>query len=499
MRRAVVVTMLLACATVHAQEPKVQPRVIDKDTTWTGAVTVDAPVHVTRATLTLAPGAVVTFKEGGVIDLGRGAGLSAVGTAEQPIRFVGENTGQVRGVGWGGTFEHVEVTGVGIADQHKRSWWLSCATGEGGITLRHCRITRSGGVTVALGGGPFEMTGCDFRECNQGIGVRGKGKALVASNTLSPGDVSVSGGIDAVVRDNVLLRGTISGWQTEKLVVEGNYVHQPEPKGSYGLLRTVGVIRNNVVRGGSWVTAQIGGEITGNVFVSLPHEEARKKEGGFDRNCTHEHICGLAPNATVTRNIFVGASYGAIMGIGDGTCSGAVIRNNTFDMRGSGHALYLNHLPKTDPKDVVVRNNLFVRSGSVLSEKPVDDTFSYLDYNLWSRSGLDKRYGRFQKIVIAGKKPGEAGFGGHDVPSFGRDGEQPAPEAVVENPTVEFPFTDEDLLARRHTVAEVLKVYRDAYAPKAGSPAIDAGDPADRDDPEVKDGKPDIGAVEAVN
>ena len=64
------------------------------------------------------------------------------------------------------------------------------------------------------------------------------------------------------------------------------------------------------------------------------------------------------------------------------------------------------------------------------------------------------------------------------------------------NPNVAFPFTDDEMLSRKHTVAEVLKHYSDAYTLKAGSPAIDAGDPADKNDPAVKDGKPDIGAIE---
>ena len=43
-----------------------------------------------------------------------------------------------------------------------------------------------------------------------------------------------------------------------------------------------------------------------------------------------------------------------------------------------------------------------------------------------------------------------------------------------------------------NVVTQVLKHYHSAYALKADSPAIDAGDPV------VKDGKPDIGAVEFV-
>ena len=86
--------------------------------------------------------------------------------------------------------------------------------------------------------------------------------------------------------------------------------------------------------------------------------------------------------------------------------------------------------------------------------------------------------------------------GGNDVPAFAERKTVLPPKSIVVNPDVKFPFTDEEMLARKHTIAEVLKVYRDAYALKADSPAINAGDPADKDDPTVKDGKPDIGALE---
>ncbi len=52
------------------------------------------------------------------------------------------------------------------------------------------------------------------------------------------------------------------------------------------------------------------------------------------------------------------------------------------------------------------------------------------------------------------------------------------------------------MLARKHTLKECLELYRKAYSLKAGSPAIDAGSPEDGGDPEVKDGKCDIRAIE---
>jgi hypothetical protein len=56
-------------------------------------------------------------------------------------------------------------------------------------------------------------------------------------------------------------------------------------------------------------------------------------------------------------------------------------------------------------------------------------------------------------------------------------------------PTV-FPFADQDVISGAVNVCQILAFYRGIYTPKAGSPAIDNGDPADGDGA-------DIGAVGA--
>ena len=489
-----VTLMLVLTALVSGVRAQPAETVITADTTWSGEVTVEGTVQVHKGTLTIEPGTHVTFKPGGVLSVRPEAALIARGTEVKPIRLVSqEKTGIITGRQCRILLERCEITGMGVADRNKHVWWLDASAGDKGIAVRDCKLTGSGGVSIRLKG-PFEMTDCDIRGSRGSIKVSNKGRALVARNTIDGSGISIGKDVDGVVRENVVIRGTISGWKTKDLLIEHNYVHRPGPKGSRGVHGAVGTIRGNVVRGGSWVTSFIGGEITGTVFISLPHEHVEKTPGGFDRNCTHEHICGLVPKSKVVRNIFVGASYGAIMGIGHGTVSDSVIRNNTFDMRGRGNALYLNHLPKSAPKNVVVRSNIFMRAGTVNDEKGITDSMSYVDYNLWSACGLKR--GRFRKVTMTGKKEGDPGFGGRDVPPYAERKKALPPETVVVDPDVKFPFTDEDMLARKHSVVEVLKHYRDAYTLKAGSPAINAGDPADKTDPAVTDGKLDIGAIE---
>ena len=479
-----------------APAPAPKPVKITADTQWSGEVSVESDVQVDSGTLTVAPGTKVTLKPAGKIIVGANGALVAKGTAEKPVEITGDGCGLIKTVRGKMELERCRITGVRNTSGN-RSLMLDALVGKPGVAIRDCRIESCGGMYASFDGGAFEVSGCDIRKGdpgeNNGISTYGAGSLLFERNTVEGTSVGAGSGADAVIRENVIIDGTLSAWKPAKLLAERNYVHRPKPGGTYATRTLTGVTRDNVFRGGSWVSAQMGGELVGNVLISLPHENIGGP-GDYDKSCTHEHICGLAPNSRVERNIFVGASYGAVMGIGDGTCSDSVIRNNTFDSRDRGNAIYLNHLPKSNPKGIVVKNNIFMRCGPVYSESDVPDSTSLVDFNLWS-GGKSKE--RFKNLKMAGKSPGDPGMGGRDVPPADKDPLPPA--SVVANPDIAFPFTDEEMLARKHKVEEVLKAYRDAYTPVKGSAAIDAGDPADKDDPAVKDGRPDIGAIERTN
>ena len=162
--------------------------------------------------------------------------------------------------------------------------------------------------------------------------------------------------------------------------------------------------------------------------------------------------------------------------------------------------MFLNHLVKVNPGNLVIRNNLFLQTGPMFDQMNVPDSISYVDYNLWAGTNAAPSAKsaslRFRDITITGKKEGDDGFGAHDVIVPAAGDKAFDPKAIVEDPDFVLPFSDDDMLARKHTVKECLDLYRKAYALKNGSPAIDAGSAVDAHDPEVKDGKCDIGAVE---
>ena len=485
---------------------------IDTDTTWSGEKTLDGKVLVTKGTLTIEPGAKITFKSGSELNVRSGAALAAKGTEAKPIEFIGgEKAGIVLADDGTIVLERCRLSNLAGEWSNRPTFlWANC--GKDGVTLRNCTITDCGGAWITAGNGPFEMTGCDLRRRDglyTGDGgmfvLVGKNKITLADNTIRGITLYGAGGeAETIFRGNVFVSCGPMSFTAEKTLVEDNYIHQPLLNGSFGMCGIKGTIRNNVVRGGTWTTCELGGTISGNVLEAMSSEEIKKSaEAGFKDSGTHENISKLRLGSVVERNIILNSTYGAIMGAGEATCSDCLLRNNTFDLRGGTAPVWLNHLIKVNPKNLVIRNNLFLRTGRMYDEVGIPDCISYTDYNLWAgakttspSANAEFTSKRFVRITMTGKKEGDDGFGAHDVFAPAAGDKAFDPKEIVEDPEFVLPFTDEDMLARKHTVKECLALYRKAYTPKAGSPGINAGSPDDAKDPEVKDGKCDIGAIE---
>ncbi len=298
------------------------------------------------------------FKPGGEIHVGFGAALMAKGTRDKPIELVGsEKSGIIQGQNCTIVLERCRLTHM-AGDWGNRRAFLAASAGNGGIALRQCTITDCAEAWLTADG-PVDISGCELRR-REGLfsgdagmfRVTGKrGKVQIAENIVQR--VSLDGSYctaETLIRDNVVVDACVGNWAG---AVENNYVHQTTLNGTYGLLRVKGVVRNNLVRGGSWTTAGLGGEIASNVFESEDRQAAAKRK----LDGTHEHICGIEPGSRIVRNIFVCSSYGAIMTIG-ATSPKCLISNNTFDLNGSS-PLYMNHLVKGDTPHHVARNNLF--------------------------------------------------------------------------------------------------------------------------------------------
>jgi len=470
-----------------AQDAAKPTGVIKADTTWSGSLTIDSAVKVQGGTLTIAPGALVTFKSGGSLMIGRDCGFQATGTADKPIQIVGDKCGSIRFSGNKFFMEYCKIKGMGKPAKYNAIWLNVGCTGNP-VSIAHCEERVSTGIMLNVK--DLNFTENDIRNSGS-IYIQGKvkGDVIIEKNILMDGGfLALRSDSDVIVRDNILIGFRIWGSKRAKgnALLEYNYVRRLDCKGnaSFGLQGVKGTIRNNVLYGGTFPSQGLQGTITNNVFISIP-------------GC-HEHICGMDADSLLARNIFVGGAYYALSGIGNHTYSNSKIINNTIDMRGGGKPIVLSHLTPKEHlgKNVQYANNILMRCGWILDHHapPVPDTLSAVDYNLWADAGGGKNKAeRYKSIVLTGKKPGEGVFGGHDIPSYADRAKQLKPEAIVKNPNVKFPFSDEDMISRKHTVKEVLAVYRDAYSLLPDSPARDAGDSSFG---KVQDGKIDIGAIE---
>ena len=101
----------------------------------------------------------------------------------------------------------------------------------------------------------------------------------------------------------------------------------------------------------------------------------------------------------------------------------------------------------------------------------------YSDYNLFDSpdSSVQANY----NVGVAGKNlRADSGFALHDVPVGGPVNKQTDPKFAGPIPRG-LPFDDAAVISRMVDVCQILAFYRQAYTPGAGSPLIDAGDPAD--------------------
>jgi hypothetical protein len=273
--------------------------------------------------------------------------------------------------------------------------------------------------------------------------------------------------------------------------VRGNYIHTDIPSFRYSQVHALAVVspapglvvEHNVLRHGQWVVRGIAGEFRYNLvldadghnFIIGPTAHAHIHHNIFARYCT------VDPNLNSTINLCYKEEDIAIF-------------NNTFDGGGKDLARPW-HVPAIEvgPEAFLasLRNNAFVRhptrfsSGTAtvrpgFAEKrslPGPARLGYADYNLFDNPDASERIN--YALSVDGKtERADAGFALHDVPAKGAKNEQAAARFKGPLPT-KFPFDDDDIRARKVTVAQILAHYRDVYSPAAGSPLLGTGDPAD--------------------
>jgi hypothetical protein len=223
---------------------------------------------------------------------------------------------------------------------------------------------------------------------------------------------------------------------------------------------------HNVIRDSSWPLQSFGGEFRYNLMLNSGHDFVR---GGKSGAKFHHNIFmhAQAPNTGFNGAVFL---YGGEQNV--------VFDNNTMDVGGAtgrfnAPALVLG---SADVSYASVRNNAFVHFSNVSgygqsliaggqSEGSIGSPrIAKADYNAWDNplAGSSKHY-------ATGIVSGSAG--GHDINADA--------EFAGEVPEIPSRIDEGSVWSRTYGVSKVLAYYRSLYTPAAGSPLIDAGDPAD--------------------
>ncbi len=381
-----------------------------------------------------------------------------------------------------------------------------------GLNVQASIFEGGGALALNITGGPVTVKDNEFRANNTVqlvasdpdrspiIDLRGSSAAdpkLFQGNRVALGRVVFTNmtrwlvGGDTDAESNVLMgpRCTIELLSCPSGTVRGNYARHNYRggwsqgfnfvfAGSSGLL-----VEHNLIRGGSWPLQNAAGEFRYNVVVGYGHEWVRTAE----------------PGTRIHHNVFVpedpgGLNYGFWAYHADETDLHIV--NNTFDGGGPVGDFAGPFVGVTAPAQVaMLRNNLFTFARDQENGNPGtslvwgdDGTILYADYNAFYSP--DSSNGDNYDLVIPGTPEGQPGFAGHDV--GGVNGRlSSTPFAGVRW----YPYdVDEGAVwngALR--LSQILANFRARYTPAAGSPVINAGDPADND-PGGR--RADIGAID---
>jgi hypothetical protein len=278
-------------------------------------------------------------------------------------------------------------------------------------------------------------------------------------------------------------------------VVRGNYFHlrmpitKEYPYWSQISVFTTGpevIGEHNIIRDGEWIVRFVEGEFRNNVITDIVDHDLMQN----------------GSNGRIHHNLFLAGTSDHRQG-SMGACimviyppkkpgEGIEIFNNVFDGGGRLDVPAIEVAPKAFVKSV--RNNVFFNFAHktqyykrpqamirmIWNDEPEEEKparLGYADHNLFFNPGV-KSPRNYLLSVPSKTERKDAGFGRNDCPRGGRIDEQAEPRFKGPIPKA-FPFTEDDIKARKVGVSKMLAFYREAYTPAEGSPLIGAGDPAD--------------------
>jgi hypothetical protein len=316
-----------------------------------------------------------------------------------------------------------------------------------------------------------------------------RGKVILrAPNWLVGGDSDADSNLFIGYRIGIVADG-------DGTIVRGNYFHlrmpitKEFPYWSQISVFTTGaavVAEHNVIRDGEWIVRFVEGEFRYNVITDIVDHDLMQN-GSIGRIHHNLFLAGTSDHRHGSMSGCIAVIYAPKKKGG-----GIEIFNNVFDGGGRLNVPAIEVSPQAIVKSV--RNNVFFnfahsekyfkRPQAMIrmswNEEPKEEKparLGYADYNLfYSPAAKGKRN---YLLSVAGKtERKDAGFGLNDIPRAGKIDEQADPRFKGPIPKG-FPFTNDDIKARKVGVSKMLAFYREAYTPAEDSPLIGGGDPAD--------------------
>jgi hypothetical protein len=316
-----------------------------------------------------------------------------------------------------------------------------------------------------------------------------RGKVVFrAPNWLVGGDAAADGNLFIGYRIGIVADG-------EGTVVRGNYFHlrmpitKEFPYWSQISVFTTGkdvVGEHNVIRDGEWIVRFVEGEFRYNLISDIVDHDLMQN-GSNGRIHHNLFLAGTSDHRHGSMAACIAVIYPP-KSPGDGI----EIFNNVFDGGGRLDVPAIEVSPRAFVKSV--RNNVFYnfahkgkyfkRPQAMIrmswNDEPAEEKpprLGHADFNLFYSPAV--KAPRNYLLSVPGKRERmDDGFGRNDIPRGGKIDDQVDPRFVGPLPKA-FPFADDEIKARKVSVARILATYRAAYTPAPGSPLIGAGDPAD--------------------
>jgi hypothetical protein len=441
--------------------------------------------------------------------------LLANGTASNAC-FIAGNGHRITG-SWTGLarLRFCQVRGLGTSDSAAVSL---TATGSNTIDIQHCLFDSCGGFVFINNGSSATVFNhniinanslvpakADIANSGYQVQMRGSSTAqkLFQGNRIYKAWVNITGANSLIggtsdTASNILIgkRVQIDGSGNGTLI-RNNYLHllltSDEPYWSQVHTLTSGggaVCEYNVIRDGEWIVQMVDGDFRYNVLCDiLDHNLYR---GGSKGRLYRNLFLGYAPPPPHQQGQMM-ACITVIANNGQYAGPGIEIFNNVFD----GNNEFSEPGVEVGSDGVIksLRNNVFYRfkqpatyiwyPNAIINtawDTPHADTTTrskmiYADYNCFysPNAGITDNY----YLTVGGKTERvDDGFARHDLPANGAVDAQVDPK--FQGPGVSaFPYNDSDIVAQRVTVSRMVSEFFARYTPIAGSPLIDAGDPAD--------------------